>query len=209
MSQTDHNLLTEVFWDVETKKFFDDTGTSDPADLGVSIVSLYRRQTSPDFKEVSGEMLSFWEEDFENMWKIFQEADRIVGFNTKGFDVPAMKPYAPSHFAKLPHFDILEKLYAIVGRRMSLNALAKDTLSTAKVDSGSNAILYWQKHDAESLRLLRTYCEADVAITRDLYDFALKNKHLKYTDHWNNPRIVEVDFSYPVGAAAEKQLGLF
>jgi DEAD/DEAH box helicase domain-containing protein len=201
--------LIEIIWDVETKKFFDDTGTNNPADLGVSVVSLYHRQLDSDFKELHGEMLSFWESDFDRMWKLFLEADRIIGFNSKGFDVPAMKPYAPPQFRKLPHFDILEKLYALVGRRMSLNSLAKDTLNTAKIDSGANAILYWQKGDTESLRLLRTYCEMDVAITRDLYDYARKNNHLKYTDHWNNPRVVDVDFSYPAVISSDKQLGLF
>jgi DEAD/DEAH box helicase domain-containing protein len=201
--------ISEIIWDVETKKFFDDTGTSDPADLGVSIVSLYHRQLDENFNETKGEMLSFWEQDFDHMWKLFLEADRIIGFNSRGFDVPAMKPYAPPQFAKLPHFDILEKLYGIVGRRMSLNALAKDTLDTTKIDSGVNAIIYWEKGDPKSLTLLKKYCEADVAITRDLYDFALKNKFLKYTDHWNNPRLVEVDFSYPKDVSAEKQLGLF
>lgn len=203
------NPVTEIIWDVETKKFFDDTGTSDPGDLGVSIVSLYHRTLDSDQKEVDGQMLSFWEQDFDRMWKLFLEADRIVGFNSKGFDVPAIKPYAPPQFGKLPHFDILEKLYESVGRRMSLNALAKDTLGTKKIDSGANALVYWQKGDPASLATLRKYCEMDVAITRDLYDYALKNKHLKYTDHWNNPRVVEVDFSYPAVVASDKQLGLF
>jgi DEAD/DEAH box helicase domain-containing protein len=201
--------IYEVIWDVETKKFFDDTGTSDPGDLGVSIVSLYHRKLDGDFNEIEGRMLSFWEQDFDRMWKLFLEADRIVGFNSKGFDVPALKPYAPPQFSKLPHFDMLEKLYEIVGRRMSLNALAKDTLKTAKIDSGKNALVYWQKGDPASLHLLKTYCEADVAITRDLYDFAVKNKFLKYTDHWNNPRQVDVDFSYPAAPSPDKQLGLF
>ncbi len=201
--------MIEVIWDVETQKFFDDTGTADPADLGVSIVSLYRRELDPQLQEISGRMHSFFESDFDRMWKLFFEADRIIGFNSKNFDVPAIKPYAPSQFAKLPHFDILEVLYSVVGRRMSLNALARDTLNTGKVDSGANALIYWQKGDPQSLRLLQTYCEADVAITRDLYDFAVKNKFLKYTDHWNNPRTIEVDFSYPAAIRPDKQLGLF
>lgn len=201
--------MFEVVFDVETKKFFNDTGTNDPADLGVSIVSLYTRELDENFEEIGGKMLSFWEEDFGEMWKIFLNADRIIGFNSIRFDVPALKPYAPSQFAKLPHFDILKILKETSGRSASLNAIAKDTLGIAKIDSGANAIKYWEKHDKKSLAWLRKYCEADVAITRDIYDFARKNKFLKFTDFWNTPNKIEIDFSYGDILDTGKQTSLF
>ncbi len=198
------DVKSEVFWDVETKMFFDEAGSYDPADLGVSLVSVCVRDGNRE------KMQSFWEKDFDQMWKLFRDADRIIGFNTLGFDIPAMKPYAPADFTALPHFDILDKIkQANVGRGSSLNAIAKDTLGTEKIDSGTNAITYWKKGDAESLAILQKYCEADVAITRDIYDFALKNKYLKFTDKWNNVRQVEVDFSYPEEMAPVKQSSLF
>lgn len=197
-------IMLEVFWDVETKSFFDEAGTSDPAKLGVSIVSVYSRRNG------QGQMQSFWEKDFDQMWKIFRDADRIIGFNTLGFDIPAMKPYAPPDFAKLPHFDILEKVrLANDGHGTSLNALAKHTLNTTKIDSGANAVMYWNKGDFESLGLLQKYCEMDVQITRDIYDYALQNKFLKFMDRWNNPRTILVDFSYPDLAETTRQSSLF
>ncbi len=184
--------------------FFDEAGSFDPADLGVSLVSVYSRS------DRGGQMRSFWEKDFDGMWKIFREADRIIGFNTLGFDIPAMKPYAPADFARLPHFDILDKVrQANDGRGAGLNAIARDTLGTEKIDSGANAIAYFKKGDRESLETLRKYCEADVAITRDIYDFGMKSKFLKFTDKWNNPRQVNVDFSYPADGATVKQSSLF
>ena len=48
----------------------------------------------------------------------------------------------------------------------------------------------------------------DVMVTKKVYDFALKNKQLKYKDKWNTPRIIEVDFSYPEEEAVP-QMGLF
>ena len=196
--------MWELFWDVETKSWFDETGGNDPGELGVSIVSVYWRN------EKESRMQSFWDKDFDGMWKLFRNADRIIGFNTLGFDIPAMRPYAPAGFDKLPHFDILDRIKTVnFGRGASLNAIAKDTLGTAKIDSGANAVMYWKKGDAESLGLLKKYCEADVAITCDIYDFAMKNKFLKFTDHWNNPRTVEVDFSYPPDHSLAKQSSLF
>lgn len=201
--------MFEVIFDTETKKFFDETGTTNPADLGVSVVSLYHRQLDADFNEVRGEMLSFWEPEFDRMWKYFLEADRVIGFNSIGFDVPALSPYAPSQFAKLSHFDILAKIRDIFGRRISLNAVAKSTIGNVKIDSGANAVMYWQKGDPDSLALLKKYCEADVTITRDVYDYGFKNKSLKFIDHWNTPREIVVDFSYPLNSSTTAQTTLF
>ncbi|MBX4205688.1 ribonuclease H-like domain-containing protein [Candidatus Microgenomates bacterium] len=188
---------TEIIFDLETKSFFDDTGSFDPSILGVSLVSLYKRNLDENLKEIDGQMMSFWESDFPNMWQHFQQANRIIGFNSKRFDVPALKNYAPPFFAKLPHYDLLEILRNTYGHGSSLDRIAKDTLNRGKIDVGSNAIVYWNKGDKESLAKLKKYCEEDVAITRDVYDFGLKNKHIKFTDRWNTPRVVDIDFSYP------------
>lgn len=202
--------MFEVIFDLETKSFFDDIGTNDPSKLGVSIVSVYTREIDNNFKEISGKMHSFWEKDMDSMWKFFLEADRIIGFNSSHFDVPALKTYAPSNFAKLPHFDILEHIRDAFGHRASLNSVAKATLGELKVDSGANAILYFEKGDNESLKKLQYYCEADVMITKKVYDFGLKNGFLNLVDFWNTERKVQVDFSYKQeDGTSEKQTSLF
>jgi DEAD/DEAH box helicase domain-containing protein len=153
-------------------------------------------------------MRSFWEQDFSSMWSWFSEADRIIGFNSLKFDVPALRPYAPITFSTLPHFDIMELVRQKTGRRIGLSALAKETLGDDKTDVGTNAVLYWAKGDPVSLQKLKMYCEADVALTRDLYDFGRKNKQLKFRDKWNNITTIDIDFSYPI-KKEEPQIGLF
>jgi len=202
--------MFELIFDLETKKWFDQTGTTDPGDLGVSIVSLYFRETDAEFKEISGKVMSFWEEDFDKMWKFFLEADRIIGFNSIHFDVPALRPYAPAYFSKLPHFDILDKIKDESGHRVSLNRVAKDSIGEEKIDQGKNAPQYFENGDEQSLKQLAKYCESDVILTKKVYDFGFRNKILKYTDYWNNPRTISVDFSYPLGfSPAAKQASLF
>ncbi len=203
-------MKSEVIFDLETKRIFSDVGKKDPGLLGVSVLSLYSRKLDDQFRETEGLMQSFWEEDFEGMWGIFARADRIIGFNSLGFDVLALRPYAPSYFNKLPHFDILNEIKILTDHRISLDAIAKDTLGKAKIDSGLNAVVYWNKHDIESLAKLKKYCEEDVVITREIYDFARKNGYLTFCDHWNNPRKVVVDFSYKeTGRKEESQPTLF
>ena len=197
----------EIIFDVETKNLFPPDRQPDPAALGVSIVSVYQRTVDKDGNEIEGQIKSFWEKDFDALWPLFQTADRIIGFNTIGFDVPALQPYTQIPLKKLNHLDIHYELRNKTGRRISLNACAKESLNSHKTDVGINAVLYWQKGDPESLAKLQSYCEADVILTRDLYDYAKKHNHIKYKDHWNTPHIVELDFSYP--ETEEEQTSLF
>lgn len=203
------NVFDEVVFDLETKSFFVEDGKFNPSCFGVSVLSLYHRKLDNSFKEIEGEILSFWEKDFPSMWKYFTEANRIIGFNSLSFDVPALSPYSPSGFSKLPHFDILDEIKKATGHKSSLHKIAKATLGVQKTDSGENAVLYWEKGDKRSLELLQKYCEDDVRITKDIYDYVLKNKSLKFTDYWNNPREVAVDFSYPKKVPLTPQPSLF
>jgi DEAD/DEAH box helicase domain-containing protein len=202
-------MFNEVIFDVETKKLFSDIEGNDPGDLGVSIVSLYQRRIDENYKEVEGKIISFWEDQFSDMWPIFQEADRIIGYNSIGFDVPALTPYSNFPFRKLPHFDIMLKVKGVFGKRISLDDIAKETLDTQKSDHGLNAVYYWEKADKESLEKLKKYCEDDVIITRDIYDFVLANGHLLFKDKWNTLRNVKLNFLYPKEDGSGKQAGLF
>lgn len=202
-------MYSEIIFDLETKKLFEEIDSSDPGGLGVSIVSLYHRRLDSNFEEIEGQLLSFWEEDFPKMFSLFSNIDRIIGFNSLKFDVPALKPYSPYNFTKLNHFDLMEPVKNSLGFRLSLSNLAQSTLGRGKTDVGTNAVVYWNESTPESLAKLRQYCEADVLVTRDIYDYGLKYKHLKFVDKWNTPRQFEVDFSRPQSTATASQFGLF
>ncbi len=203
-------MITEVIFDIETKRLFSEVEGNDPSLLGVSIVGTYIRQVDDNQHEISGEMRSFWEEDLTELWNIMKQAKRIIGFNTLKFDVPALLPYAPENFSKLPHFDIMMHVRAKLGHALSLSTLGKYTLGRDKIDVGTNAVVYWNQHDAESLKKLKDYCEADVWLTRDLYDYGVINRELKYIDNWNNVSSFAVDFSYPKEVIdSTRQIGLF
>lgn len=201
-------MYNEVIFDIETQRFFDEIVGFDPAKLGVSILSMYVRTLDENFKEIKGKMISFFEEDLAKSWEYFKNADRIIGFNSKRFDIPVLKPYLPSELKTLAHFDILEHVKEVNGRRVSLNAIVGQTLGDHKADDPRNAIVYWQKHDEESLRKLKFYCEEDVRLTKEIYDYGLKSKTLKFKDYWNDVKTIEVDFSYPIEVKNSDDQGL-
>lgn len=205
-------MITEVIFDLETKTFFDETGDYDPSKLGASVVSVYRRILGSDFEEKEGEMFSFWESDFAQMWPHFYEADRIIGYNSKRFDVAVLKPYSPEGFNALPHFDILEAIKSSFGKRVSLNRVAVSTLGKGKIDDPANATIYWKKQDKASLTKLQKYCEEDVILTKEVYDYGRKFGKIKFVDYWNTPREVLVDFAYArdyIPKSQKSQMGLF
>ncbi|MBU1327380.1 ribonuclease H-like domain-containing protein [Patescibacteria group bacterium] len=203
-------MLQEVIFDVETQKLFNEITTNDPADLGISLVSVYVRQINDKQEEIGGTMYSFWDHELAGMWPLFEDAKRIIGFNSRKFDVPALSPRAPKNFSRLPHFDIMEFVRSALGFSLSLDSLVQHSLGREKTDVGTNAVKYWKSQNPQLLQKLKNYCEADVLLTRDLYDFGVKNKFLKYRDKWNNLLNIEVDFSYPKEVIdSTRQIGLF
>lgn len=207
-------MIFELIFDVETQKLFSDITSVDPADLGLSVVSVYSRYVDEVGNEKSGKMMSFWHPDagltpvVGDMWELFEKADRIIGFNSKKFDSAVLRPHYHKDITSLPHFDILEKVKEILGKRLPLDLLAQVTLGVNKTDVGTNAVYYWANRTGDALRKLQKYCESDVMITRDLYDFGKKQKHLKYIDRWNTVVEIPVDFSYPL-KPKQSQIGLF
>jgi DEAD/DEAH box helicase domain-containing protein len=203
-------MINEVIFDCETQKLFSEITTNDPGDLGISLVSLYVRTVDDTQREIEGHMYSFWETELPRMWPHFAGAKRIIGFNSIKFDVPALRKHSPPTFAKLPHFDIMAHVRDALGHNLSLSTLGQYTLGKDKTDVGTNAVVYWKSQDPEQLTKLKKYCEADVLLTRDLYDFAVREKYLKYMDKWNSVKQFPVDFSYPKDVIdASRQIGLF
>ncbi|MGI6278340.1 MAG: ribonuclease H-like domain-containing protein [Patescibacteria group bacterium] len=203
-------VAKEVIFDLETKKLFDDIPGRNPINLGVSIVSLYQRTLNQNLEEEDGQIISFWEKDLDRLWPIFSWADRVIGFNSVKFDVPALQAYANKPLSSLPHFDILEKIKLAFGKRISLNNLAQVNLGKKKVDVGFNAVKYYYQGDQESLKKLKKYCEMDVLITKDLYDFVLRKRGLKIPDRKTKTASwLDLDFSYPKSFFTISQEKLF
>lgn len=198
------STINEVIFDVETQKLFDEVKGRDVTKLGVSVVSAYARKLDKDLNEIKGKMYSFWEDDLSGLWDLFQNAERIIGFNSIYFDVPVLQPYAQIPLHKLPHFDMMAAIKEILGRRVGLNTIAEHTLGSKKTDVGTNAVVYWKRGDKASLEKLKNYCEADVLLTKQVYDKGLKEKKISYYDREKGVNTIEIDFSHPEDVFAPK-----
>jgi DEAD/DEAH box helicase domain-containing protein len=190
-----------VVFDVETKKSFDEVGGFHPEKLGVSVSGLWYGEEGSE-----GILRGFREEEFPEMFKIFESADRIVGFNSIDFDMATLKPYYLGDLLKLPNFDILQEIEKKVGHRVKLDALAKETLGIQKGGNGLDAITYFHQGDWEKLT---KYCLQDVVITKDLYLHGLEKKELKFKNKWNELVNVTVDFDFQIKKDSSVQVTMF
>lgn len=190
-----------VVFDVETKKAFDEVGGFFPEKLGVSVSGVWYGQEG-----TAGNLRGFREEEFGEMFKIFESADRIVGFNSIDFDMVALKPYYLGDLLKLPNFDILQEVEKKVGHRVKLDSIAKETLGIQKGGNGLDAITYFHEGNWEKLT---KYCLQDVEITRDLYLHVLKTGELRFKNKWNELVTVGLDFTIHEKKDSGVQVTLF
>lgn len=184
-------MLRQLFLDVETIKTFDAVGGYYPEKLGISFAGAIERVGFPD--EGGGQEFrhELFETDLSKLWPVLEQADLIIGFNLDGFDLPAISAYYHGDIKKLPTLDMLAVIKDVIGHRISLDALAKETLGVQKSGAGLDAIKYYEEKEFQKLA---SYCMRDVEITRDLYDYGRQHGKVKFLNHWNNPIEVPVNF---------------
>jgi len=160
-----------ITFDIETKNTFQDAGSSNPADLDLSLIAVHDSQ--------DGVFYSYLQEGLLELWPLIESADMLVGYNSNHFDIPLLNKYYPGDLTQIKSLDILAEIKENYGRRMRLDQVAEGTLGTKKSGHGLQAITWWQNGEIEKIR---KYCIDDVKITRDLYDYALKNKKLYFKE---------------------------
>ena len=178
----------EIVFDIETRNTFQDVGAYNPALLNVSLVGVYFYET--DTYE------SFLEEDLPKLWPRFERADRIIGYNSDGFDIPCLQSYYPGDLGKLPSLDLLAEIQKSIGFRIKLDDVAQATLGIGKSGHGLQAVEFWKKGEIEKLR---DYCLQDVKVTRDVYEYALEHKQIKYTDRQGQMQVASLPIDPVLG----------
>ena len=159
------NMNNEVVFDIETKQSFQEVGGKQYMErLGVSVVGTYSYATE-EFK-------CFTESEFPELEQLLADATRIIGFNSKHFDVPVLQPHVSINLKEIMHLDLMEDVEKHLGFRVSLDNLAGTSLGVKKSGYGMEAIQWWREGNVEAIK---KYCLDDVRITRDLYEFGKKN----------------------------------
>lgn len=163
--------MRKIIFDCETKNVFTDVGSSNAADLDLSVVCIYDSAT--------GEYKSFFQEELKNLWPILEKADLLIGYNSDHFDIPLLNKYYSGDLSKIKSLDLLKEIKNSLGRRLKLDTIAEATLGVNKSGHGLEAVTWWKQGKYEEVK---KYCLDDVKITKEIYDYALKNGCLKFKD---------------------------
>lgn len=182
-------MSREVVFDIETIG-----DIRDMASLKVTVVSIYEYETDS--------YRSFEEHELSQLWPIFEKAERLIGFNSEHFDVPVLNKYYAGDLKQIPHLDMLKVVKEVSGSRYKLNDLAKATLQIEKSADGLQAMQWYQEGKMD---LIKQYCEQDVKVTKELYDYGRKNKMIYYPTLTGELRPIMVDFDPPAAQPGRPQ----
>ena len=157
-------MSREIIFDIETIGDIRDLST-----MKVTVVSIYQYEHDS--------YRSFEEHELGELWPILERGERIIGYNSAHFDVPILNRYYTGELTAIPHLDMLKMIKESVGKRFKLNDVAQATLQIEKSADGLIAMEWFKQGKVD---LVKEYCEQDVKVTKELYDFGRKNKMLYY-----------------------------
>lgn len=163
--------MKKIVFDCETSNIFTDVGSNDAKDLDLSVVCIYDYETD--------KYSSYTKETLNELWPIFEKADLLIGYNSDHFDIPLLSKYYSGNLGKIKSLDLLKEIRASLGRRIKLDSIAEATLGKNKSGHGLEAVVWWKNGEKQKVI---DYCTDDVKITKEVYEYALKNGSLKFKD---------------------------
>jgi DEAD/DEAH box helicase domain-containing protein len=161
-----------VFFDLETQFLADEVGGwGQKAAMKISVAVTYSSR--------EGRFRQYTEGQIPELLRQLHAADLVVGFNVINFDYAVLQAYTPLDLSKLRTLDMLVEVTRSLGHRLKLDTLAQATLNAEKSADGIQAVKWWREGN---LGDLLAYCQKDVEITRDLWEFGRKHGYLLYED---------------------------
>lgn len=176
-----------LFLDIETQNDWTRGDSFKVRDLKISFVGVIDGKT--------GEELGFWENELDSLGRLLRKGDKVVHYNGFSFDMPVLANYLGDSITDIPQIDLMVAMYKTVGFRPKLEDLAIATLGYGKSGSGADAVKYWAAGDEISLGKLKEYCIQDVRVTKELYEFGLKEGYVRHYSRSGFLTKVEIDWS--------------
>lgn len=163
--------MRKITFDIETSNTFQEAGSADPVALDLSVICVHDSETD--------EYSIYTQEELQKLWPLIEKADMLIGYNSDHFDIPILNKYYSGDLSKIKSLDLLKEIKSSLGRRIRLDSVAEGTLGKKKTGHGLEAITWWKNGEIDKVK---KYCQEDVRITKEIYEYALKNGLLKYKD---------------------------
>jgi DEAD/DEAH box helicase domain-containing protein len=162
--------MNTVFFDVETQRTFDEVG-------GRHNIRKLALSAAVTYSTAAGTFRHYTEETVDELIAELRAADLVVGFNVLHFDYEVLRAYSDDPLDDLPTVDMLDQIHR--------------TLGIHKSADGLQAVRWYREGRIQEIL---DYCQQDVEVTRQLYEYGQRHKHLKYQDRNYRTQIVPVSW---------------
>src|SRR3990167_7386675 len=120
-----------IVLDIETQKGFNEVYRKNLHLLKVSVACVYDSKTDS--------YLAFEEKEMRKLEELLKQADLVIGFNIRDFDMEVLAPYFMTPIKNFPILDLLVEFEKVRGHRISLQSIAQATLNSSKSGTGWDA----------------------------------------------------------------------
>jgi DEAD/DEAH box helicase domain-containing protein len=173
-----------MVFDLETQRSFQDVGGRDQMHrLGMSVGVVYSFEDD--------RFHAFGEERVGELVAMLQRAELVVGYNLLGFDYRVLQGYQQTSWDTVPTLDLMVDLQQRLGFRPKLDSVLLATLGHPKTADGLQALAWFKEG---RLDLIEQYCIDDVRLTRDLYLFGKRNRHVLVSRSSGHSEQVAIDW---------------
>lgn len=184
-----------VVLDIETQRGFHEVDRKKLHLLKISVACIYDSKTDSYH--------SFEEREMLKLEEILKQADLVIGFNVRDFDLEVLAPYLITPVKNLPVLDLLVEFEKARGHRISLQSVAQATLQCSKSGSGWDAIQLFKDGRMDELK---KYCIDDVRITKDVYEYGCKHGKISFISNRDyQTHEVPVTWGNALRASAEQK----
>ncbi|MBS1958793.1 MAG: ribonuclease H-like domain-containing protein [Bdellovibrionales bacterium] len=154
--------------DLETQNLVQDVGGWGHIDkLKISVACAYDSKTD--------QYLTFRENEISKLNDLCEER-LVIGYNIRGFDLIILQAYG-LNLDKLDVFDIMYDVQTLTRQKfLKLETLAQGTLNAGKSADGLLAVQWWKEGKIDDII---KYCQQDVQVTKDIFEYGRKNGLVK------------------------------
>lgn len=158
-----------VIWDIETQSTIKDVGGLNKLRISGAVA----------YSSADEKYYRYTESNIQELVKLLQTATLSIGFNTLGFDIPVLNNYTlPGALDGVKQLDLMDVIYKKYNFRVGLGNIASATLGVGKSADGLQAIEWFKNGQID---LMLDYCEQDVKVTKEVYEFGKKNGFVYFT----------------------------
>lgn len=163
-------LEKTLVFDLETQKSADEVG-------GWGNIARMKLANAVTMELETGKYRIYYEEDAEDLILALRGAKMVIGFNLKRFDYTVLKPYGLTNPKEIATLDLMLEVQKVLGHRLSLDALCSATLGAKKSADGLQSIQWWKEG---RLELITEYCQKDVRLTKELFEYGRNKGYVVY-----------------------------